>query len=112
MRRFFDNKSSFFAVLFLFVGAFIASVSHDAGVLTEGQRLVVSSLGSGVQIAHGPTVPPDPWNVQIAHGPTVPPDPWNVRIAHGPTVPPDPWNVKIAHGPTVPPDPWNLQIAA
>ena len=100
MRNFFNNKSVFFAVLFLFSASFAWNISHGFGTSGGGCRLA------------SPAFAPDPWDVRIAHGPTVPPDPWDVRIAHGPTVPPDPWDVRIAHGPTVPPDPWDLQIAA
>ena len=67
---------------------------------------------------------PTPEVVNIAHGPTMPPDPWEgtsnfTLVAHGPTMPPDPWegtgNVAPKHGPTMPPDPWegtsNLTVA-
>ena len=38
---------------------------------------VPQAAGSALQIAHGPTMPPYPWEeVQIAHGPTMPPYPW------------------------------------
>jgi hypothetical protein len=30
-----------------------------------------------VVVAHGPTLPPDPWDGLVAHGPTLPPDPWD-----------------------------------
>lgn len=43
---------------------------------------------------HGPTPPPDPW--ELKHGPTPPPDPWELKIAHGPTPPPDPWEARVA----------------
>jgi hypothetical protein len=44
-------------------------------------------------VAHGPTMPPPPWEeIRVAHGPTMPPPPWEeIRVAHGPTMPPPPW---------------------
>jgi hypothetical protein len=37
-----------------------------------------------------------------------------VNVAHTPTLPPDPWdgNVTIAHTPTLPPDPWDGNFSA
>src|SRR5260370_17772373 len=105
MRRFFDLNSTFFAVLFLFA---FAMTWNGSTSLTTGHRFMAPSFAPDVQIAHGPTLPPDPWNVQIAHGPTLPPDPWNVQIAHVPTLPPDPWNLHIAHAPTLTPHPRHL----
>jgi hypothetical protein len=106
MRKF-NGKFAFIAVFSVSTFAFTWNVLHGAGTTVGGHTLTASHA---VLLAHGPTVPPDPWDgVRVAHGPTVPPDPWDgVRIAHGPTVPPDPWDgVRIAHGPTVPPDPWD-----
>ncbi len=35
------------------------------------------ALTGTVRVAHGPTMPPEPWEtIQIAHGPTMPPEPW------------------------------------
>jgi hypothetical protein len=95
MRKFFDSKFAFIAVLSLFTSAFTWNMLHGerAIVIDGGHLLMVPDV---TLVAHGPTVPPDPWDVRIAHGPTVPPDPWDVRIAHGPTVPPDPWDLQIA----------------
>jgi hypothetical protein len=29
-------------------------------------------------VAHGPIMPPDPWDtLMVAHGPIMPPDPWD-----------------------------------
>ena len=116
MSRLLDNKLIFAAVIALFALACASNAIQGAGVPVHSHML----LAEPVNVAHGPTMPPDPWdgNVTIAHGPTMPPDPWdgNVTIAHGPTMPPDPWdgNVTIAHGPTMPPDPWdgNLSVTA
>lgn len=34
-------------------------------------------------VAHGPTMPPPPWEeIRVAHGPTMPPPPWEeIRLA-------------------------------
>ena len=113
MRKFFDSKFAFIAVLSLFTSAFTWNILQGAGATNSGHMLLAPDA---VLLAHGPSVPPDPWDsVRIAHGPTIPPDPWDsVHIAHGPTIPPDPWDsVRIAHGPTIPPDPWDsVRIAA
>jgi hypothetical protein len=52
------------------------------------------SLAASVPVAHGPTMPPLPWDgVAVAHGPTMPPLPWDgLSVAHGPTMPPLPWD--------------------
>jgi hypothetical protein len=104
---------SFIALLSLFISALTWNMVDSVGANAGRSALLSPDVPL---VAHGPTVPPDPWDgVRIAHGPTVPPDPWDgVRIAHGPTVPPDPWDgVRIAHGPTVPPDPWDgVRVAA
>lgn len=31
-----------------------------------------------------------------------------ISYAHGPSLPPDPWDAKPTHGPSLPPDPWDL----
>jgi len=116
MSRLLENKLMFAAVLALFALACAANALQGAGVPVHSHKL----LAEPVNVASGPTLPPDPWdgNVTIASGPTLPPDPWdgNVTIASGPTLPPDPWdgNVTIASGPTLPPDPWdgNLSVTA
>ena len=107
MRRFFDSKFAFIAVLSLFTSAFTWNMVHGTGATVGGHRLVLPDV---MLVAHGPSIPPNPWDgVRIAHGPSIPPDPWDgVRIAHGPSIPPDPWDgVRIAHGPSIPPDPWD-----
>ena len=81
MRSFFNSKSVFFGVLFLFTGSIAWNISHGSGASAGGCRLVSPAFAPAARIAHGPTVPPDPWDVRLAHGPTVPPDPWDVRIA-------------------------------
>jgi hypothetical protein len=107
MSRFFDSKYVFVVVLSLFSFAFTLNMVRGADATANSHFLLAPNV---ILQAHGPSVPPDPWDgLQVAHGPSVPPDPWDgVRIAHGPSVPPDPWDgVRIAHGPSVPPDPWD-----
>ena len=91
MRRFFDSKFAFIAVLSLFTSAFTWNMVHGTGATVDGHRLVLPDV---MLVAHGPSIPPDPWDgVRIAHGPSIPPNPWDgVRIAHGPSIPPDPWD--------------------
>jgi hypothetical protein len=75
------SKAGFcFAVCALFVAAVAVNAAIGGGL---------SSGTSAVQVALGPTFPPDPWDVAL--GPTFPPDPWDVAL--GPTFPPDPWDV-------------------
>ena len=111
MRRFFENKNNvaWFAIPFLFITA-LACIQ---GTAVDGHPMIATD---SVLLAHGPSIPPDPWEgVRLAHGPSIPPDPWEgVRLAHGPSIPPDPWEgVRLAHGPSIPPDPWEgISIAA
>ena len=81
MRRFFDSKSAFATILFLFAGSISWNITHGSGAIAIGHQFLAPVFAPELQLAHGPTVPPDPWDVRIAHGPTVPPDPWDVRIA-------------------------------
>ena len=109
MRRFLENEFAFTAVLLMFAVALTSNYIQGAPAPACRHMLVTQDA---VSVAHGPTIPPDPWagNLALAHGPTIPPDPWagNLALAHGPTIPPDPWagNLATAHGPTIPPDPW------
>jgi hypothetical protein len=115
MRRFFENKIAAATVVSLFSLAsglnMLSGISHSS--------LRPTNFGP-VNVAHGPLLPPDPWetNVQLAHGPLLPPDPWEtvagVRVGHGPLLPPDPWEtvagVRVGHGPLLPPDPWETSL--
>ena len=88
MRRFFDNKFAFIAVLSLFIFALAWNTAHGTGAIDIGHTLMAPD---GVLIGHCPTLPPTNAAVRIAHGPTLPPPPDDgVRIAHGPTLPPPP----------------------
>jgi hypothetical protein len=98
MRRFFENKYTFGVIFTLFTCAFTWNNSQGAAFPAAGHLpLCLASTK-----AHGPTMPPDPWDARqtIAHGPTMPPDPWDARqtIAHGPTMPPDPWDARQTIG--------------
>ncbi len=74
MRRFFENKLAFAAILFLFALAFTANLIQGAEAPRSGQLQITLATFAMV---HGPTMPPDPWiGVALAHGPTIPPDPW------------------------------------
>jgi hypothetical protein len=58
--------------------AFAISLMWNAGQ-NFGQSLAGHGIFAPVVIAHGPTLPPDPWagtESLLAHGPTLPPDPW------------------------------------
>jgi len=108
--RVIESKIAFTITVCGFVFALMWNASQDAGVSLAGHGMLAPAV-----IAHGPTLPPDPWagsESLVAHGPTLPPDPWagsKSLVAHGPTLPPDPWagsKSLVAHGPTLPPDPW------
>ena len=118
MRNFFENRMFCAVVAWLFAAGF-AFNAHQGTVAMRP-----SSLWSAVDlelVAHGPTLPPEPWQGearQIAHGPTLPPEPWQGEarlVAHGPTLPPEPWQGEarlVAHGPTLPPEPWQGEATA
>ena len=75
MRKVFASKFAFIAVLFLFTSAFTWNIVDGAGAIV-GEHILMAP--DAVLLAHGPSVPPDPWDgVRIAHGPSVPPDPWD-----------------------------------
>lgn len=70
MRRFFENKLAFAAVVVLFALAFAWNIAHGAAVAPSTAPLPVSpDVSSGVtrpaheavRIAIGPTCPPPPW---------------------------------------------------
>ncbi|MBZ5624046.1 MAG: hypothetical protein LAQ69_35905, partial [Acidobacteriia bacterium] len=97
MRRLLGNKFAFATTLLAFASAYGWSFQQGSGLLITGHNLATTPLN----IAHGPSIPPDPWaggnaTTLIAHGPSIPPDPWaggnaTTLIAHGPSIPPDPW---------------------
>jgi hypothetical protein len=75
MRRFLDHYLTITAAATLFALAIAWNTSHG------GQPLLPATLSGAPSVdlvAHGPTMPPDPWDwTQVAHGPTMPPDPWD-----------------------------------
>jgi hypothetical protein len=112
MQRFFENKFAFAAVLVLFVMAMVLNATQgSSSPATPNQWASLTAA----QTAHGPSIPPDPWDWNKAqHGPSIPPDPWDWQaVNHGPSIPPDPWDWnKLQHGPSIPPDPWDWAKAA
>jgi len=89
MSRFVGNKFMFAAIVALFAFACASNAIQGAGVLVHTATLPAEP----VNVAHGPSMPPDPWEGGLlAHGPSMPPDPWEGGLlAHGPSMPPDPW---------------------
>jgi hypothetical protein len=94
-RNILENKIAYAATVSLFTAALAWNIVHGGSHAVPAHMLLPleGSDAEVVRVAHGPTMPPDPWEgVRVAHGPTMPPDPWEgVRVAHGPTMPPDPW---------------------
>ena len=79
MPRFFDNKIAFGAIIFVFTIAFAWCVIHGTGMPLPGHFMLDHD---SMNVAHGPTLPPDPWEGGlVAHGPTLPPDPWEGGLA-------------------------------
>jgi hypothetical protein len=112
MQRFFENKLAFAAVLLLFVMAMVTNITQAGNSPAMPDQWATSTA---IQLAHGPSIPPDPWDWnKVQHGPSIPPDPWDWSAAnHGPSIPPDPWDWnKVQHGPSIPPDPWDWAKAA
>ena len=74
MRRFFESRSVAAATFTLFVLAYSWNATQGTGSVTPGHALFAPDA---VLIAHGPGLPPDPWEKTLAsHGPGLPPDPW------------------------------------
>jgi hypothetical protein len=100
MDKILENKLVVLAAVALFV------VALGANSLMGGSMPAFASClrfaDNAVTVAHGPTLPPEPWLQKPAHGPTLPPEPWDgapALDAHARTP---------AHGPTLPPEPWKL----
>ena len=77
MRRFFENKVAAATVVSLFS---LASAWNVLGGVPQ-TSIRPASFGR-VTVAHGPLLPPDPWEtrIQLAHGPLLPPDPWETSF--------------------------------
>jgi len=71
MRRFFENKMAYTAVVLLFALAFAWNVSHGATAPLSNPLLV-----SPVSDVQGSSVPSATEPARIASGPTMPPPPW------------------------------------
>ena len=73
MQRRFGYRSFVFAITPVFALALACSAAQCVDSAASGNVVPAAS----VQITHGPTMPPYPWEgVQITHGPTMPPYPW------------------------------------
>ena len=59
MLRFFDSKCAFVAVLSLFSFAFTLNMVGGADATASGHFLLAPNV---MLLAHGPSVPPDPWD--------------------------------------------------
>src|SRR5207237_944906 len=94
MRRFLRNKFAFATTMLAFASAQCWNLSQGGGWSAPGRTCLVLEPKL---VAHGPSLPPDPWvgcPTVLAHGPSLPPDPWvgfRKTVAHGPSLPPDPW---------------------
>jgi hypothetical protein len=92
MRTFFASKIAFLAILMIFTAGCICNISQGAAI-TPADHFFLEAVPA---VAHGPSMPPDPWdgNLALKHGPSMPPDPWdgNLALKHGPSMPPDPWD--------------------
>src|SRR5258707_13739953 len=102
MPRFFDNKIAFGAIIFVFTIAFAWCVIHGTGMPLPGHLMLDPD---SMNVAHGPTLPPDPWEGGLAaHGPTLPPDPWEGGlVAQRDMLPPQTWQGGlVSHGQTIP----------
>ncbi len=98
MDKILDNKLVVVIAVALFVVALGANSLMGGSMPAFVSCLTFSD--SAVTIAHGPTLPPEPWVAAKA-----------IKPAHGPTLPPEPWVAKVSkpsHGPTLPPEPWKL----
>ena len=81
MRRFFENKIAFLATFSLFAIAFAWNAIQGTASPAPS-HLYLEPDSVAVTTAHGPSIPPDPWeNGLVAHGPSIPPDPWENGIA-------------------------------
>lgn len=117
MDKILENKLVVVAAMALFVVALGVNTLMGGSMPAFASCLRFADNDNAATIAHGPTLPPEPWLQKPAHGPTLPPEPWLQKPAHGPTLPPEPWGTSAtlkaavstpSHGPTLPPEPWKL----
>ena len=72
MRRFFENENKVAILAILFLSTATLAWNSVQGTVVNGHSIIAAD---SVLLAHGPSVPPDPWDgVRLAHGPSVPPD--------------------------------------
>src|SRR5262245_21802769 len=105
MQRLLENKFAFAAIAFAFALALVWNATQGNGNLFPGHSVMMTT--DFVTVAHGPSLPPDPWvgggtgagggsRTVVAHGPSLPPDPWvgggtgagggsRTVVAHGPS---------------------------
>ena len=77
MHRLLDNKYTVAATIVLFALAFACNTSQGTAPSLPGSALTRLDT---VAVAHGPSMPPDPWELnRVAHGPSMPPDPWELN---------------------------------
>ena len=73
--RIFESKIAFaITACGLIAGLMWTYTKPNTGLSIAGHRIFAPEV-----IAHGPTLPPDPWagsTENLTHGPTLPPDPW------------------------------------
>jgi hypothetical protein len=88
VRRFLENRITVAAILLLFAGAFAWNTAQGA------RTAIPWHFQTGFHPnTVAPFTPPPDLQDQIAHGPGMPPDPWDqIRVTHGPGMPPDPWD--------------------
>ena len=72
--RLLQNKITFAAVALTFALSF--TLYPATGVAVPFRAIEMSP-----ELAHSPTLPPDPWDTTVAHSPTLPPDPWDTTAA-------------------------------
>lgn len=73
MKRFFDNKIAFAAILFLFTCALTWNMVHGRQFFSSSHLQALPGIVNGQALMH------DGKAVRIAHGPTMPPDGGAIR---------------------------------
>ena len=75
MRRVLTYEHPCSVLLFLFTLVLALNTVQSTGARVPGPALLAPDA---VTLAHGPIMPPDPWDtLMVAHGPIMPPDPWD-----------------------------------
>ena len=78
MRSFLENKVAYIVTVSLFTAALAWNVVHGGSSAVPGHTVLPVERSEAKVQAHGPSIPPDPWEGVrvVAHGPSIPPDPW------------------------------------